>query len=77
MIKFAKIKVGMRLYSYHSYRVGNTTMRAMGNWPVDVKEVREDGAVVSWNFNRDEFWPIYRLERLRAKPGKEMNPFAR
>jgi len=77
MIKFHKIKAGMRLFDYHSVRAGNTTYRVWDNWPVDVKSVREDGAVVSWNYNREEFWPVRRLEKLRAKPGKVRDPFAR
>jgi hypothetical protein len=65
-IKFAKIKPGMVLYDVHSYRMGNTTMRSLGCWEVNVKAVDERGAVVSWNGNRDEHWDVRRLERLRA-----------
>lgn len=78
MIKFEKVKVGMRLWDYHSERCGNTMLRRWSNWSVDIKEVREDGCVVVWNsLNAPEFYSRSRIERLRTKPGKERDPFSR
>lgn len=79
-IKFEKVKEGDTLFDYHSERCGNTTLRRWGNWPVKIESIREDGsgAIVRWNVvNPPEFWPRRRVERLRKKPGKERDPFAR
>jgi len=66
-VKFEKIAAGDVLYDVHSYRMGNTTLRSVGVWDVRIKALREDGAIVSWNGNRDEFWPRTKLSKLRAK----------
>ena len=65
-IKFEKIQPGMTLYDRHSHRLGNTTLRTIGEWRVDVLEVNTDArsALVSWNGNRAETWHAGRLCRL-------------
>jgi hypothetical protein len=65
-IKFEKIKPGMRLYDRHREKMGNTTMRTLGEWDVRVIEVNADKrkALVSWNENRPEWWWADRLKKL-------------
>lgn len=66
-IKFEKISAGMRLADVHTERAGNTMMRRIGVWEVEVLEIRDKpyrGAMVRWNGNRPEWWPEYRLTRL-------------
>lgn len=66
-IKFEKIKEGMTLYDVRRHGMGNTTMSSVGVWPVRIIDVFEDGAIVSWNYNKPERWYRYELENLRAK----------
>lgn len=65
-IKFEKITAGMRLYDRHSERMGNTTLRSIGEWGVRVRSVNpsDRSAVVSWNGNPPQRWPSRRLEKL-------------
>jgi hypothetical protein len=71
-IKFEKITPGMTLYDNHTTRMGNTMMRRMGEWRVQIVSMTPDGtyqsegAIVHWNSNRAEWWPRYRLEKLYA-----------
>lgn len=73
MIKVDRIKVGDILWDYHSYRMGNTTMRRWGNWDVRIISIADDGygtkAVVSWNGNPPETYNRYQLRRLRRTEG--------
>lgn len=73
MIKFDSIVAGDRLIDVHSYRMGNTTMRCLGLWYVDVISVDAErrSAVVRWNSNRPETWHESRLKRLHRKPPKK------
>lgn len=77
-MKFEKIKPGMILYDVHAERLGNTTLRTMDCWEVEIVSVdAERGtAVVIWNGNRHRPSTYYRrdLERLRAKE-PEMETF--
>jgi hypothetical protein len=52
-IKFEKIQAGMTLYDRHRRKMGNTTMRTIGEWPVRVVEIDpvERRALISWNGN--------------------------
>lgn len=72
-INFERIKAGDVLWDYHSYGMGNTTMRAMGNWSVRVIEINHDAgwAIVSWNGNQPEKWYRHKMCRLRRSKGKE------
>ena len=66
-IKFEKIKEGDVLYDRHTCRVGNTTMRCIGEWKVKVHRLRQEpsqGADVSWNGNSEEFYSKRALEKL-------------
>jgi len=65
-ISFDKLVPGMRLHDVHSYRMGNTTMSALGCWPVRVISVDSVNrrAMVSWNGNPPESWGERRLRRL-------------
>jgi hypothetical protein len=53
-IKFEKIKPGMTLYERRRERMGNTTLRSLSEWPVEILEVdaAERRATVRWNGNR-------------------------
>lgn len=55
-IKFETVVAGEMLLDVHSYRMGNTKMRATGVWPVRVISVdhAKRTAVVSWNGNREK-----------------------
>lgn len=66
-IKFEKIKEGMTLYDVHKRKMGNTTVSSVGVWPVQIIELKDNGAIVSWNYNTPQHWPRSRLEGLRAK----------
>lgn len=74
-IKFEKVKDGDRLWDYHRYRMGNTTIRAWGNWEVRIIRLEERhgqrGAIVSWNGNPEQWWPGRRISKLRKSPGPE------
>lgn len=69
-VKYEQVKAGDVLFDCHRYRMGNTTMSRMGTWLVTVLEIKDGGAMVSWNGNRPEFYPRHRVERLRRKPAK-------
>lgn len=66
-MKFEKIEKGMELFDCHSYRMGNTTMRSLGVWPVRVLEVdiERRRAFVSWNGNRPEWYYERDLAKLK------------
>lgn len=65
-IKFEKIQAGMKLYDRHTHRMGHTTLRTLGEWPVSVKEVDavKRRAFVSWNGNAPGWWYERSLRRL-------------
>jgi len=50
-ISITKLKPGMVVYDAHSQKMGNTTMRTMGVWPVKIVEVHENSVIASWNGN--------------------------
>lgn len=68
-IRFERIKPGDVLYDVHSEIMGNTTMRGVGVWEVQVVSVDEQNrfAMVRWNWNPPQKWYERRLCRLRAK----------
>lgn len=68
-IKFEKIKAGMKLLDVHKHQMGNTHMRRLGWWPVEIISVDEAAqtAIVSWNNNPAQTWDKRRLERLYTK----------
>jgi hypothetical protein len=79
-IKFEKIEPGMVLLDIHSVRMGNTTMRELGCWPVYIVSVdhEKQTAQVHWNvtFNPLTTWHKHRLERL-YREGKEPAAYRR
>jgi hypothetical protein len=66
-VKFEKIEAGMVLYDRHKYRAGNTTMRVLGEWPVQILSIDAEKrtAVASWNGNRPSTWPERSLSKLK------------
>ncbi len=70
-MKPADIKPGMVLYDRHKYRMGNTTIRTLREWPVHILalEFSADALtkfVVSWNGNGAERWSWERLRKLKT-----------
>jgi hypothetical protein len=69
-VKYELVKAGDELYDCHRYRMGNTMCSRMGTWRVRILEIKDGGAMVSWNGNGPEFYPRRRIERLRRKPAR-------
>lgn len=69
MATISKIKAGQVLYDKHKYKMGNTTMKAWGVWPVFVKEVDPDGKfiIASWNGNKPRKMFEKEVSKLRVK----------
>jgi hypothetical protein len=72
MASFDRIKPGDRLWDCHRETMGNTTMRRMGSWPVDIVEVdqRKRVAVARWNGNAPNVFSERMIKRLRRSPWK-------
>jgi hypothetical protein len=65
---FDKLKPGMTLYDVHSHQMGNTTMRSIGIWNVQVLEVNEDRTILaSWNGNKPATMYERDWKKLRLK----------
>lgn len=68
-MKFEKLKAGMVLYDRHKTIAGNTTMRVLGEWPVQILSVdaATRSAEVVWNGNshRPATWYERRLAKLK------------
>jgi hypothetical protein len=69
MASINKIKPGQILYDYHKYKMGNSTMRTEGCWPVEVLEVDLENrkACCSWNGNPPRWYYEEGIKRLRVK----------
>lgn len=67
-MKFEKINPGDRLFDVHSYRMGNTTLRSVGVWEVEIIDIDPEKrcATVSWNGNKPEVYNEVALKKLRA-----------
>lgn len=67
-IKFEKIQPGMTLYDRHSHRMGNTTMKTIGEWPVRIISVDAEkrGAMASWNGNPARWYSERDLRKLHT-----------
>jgi len=65
-IKFEKIQAGQTLYDRHRYSMGNTTIKALGEWKVEILEVSPMSrtARVRWNGNPEQWWHERRLAKL-------------
>lgn len=72
-IKFEKIAPGMTLLDIHSYRMGNTAMRKLGLWRVEIVSVDSQtcSAMVRWNGNPPQRWTKRQLEKLYSKPTRK------
>lgn len=72
MATISRIKVGQVLYDKHKYKMGHTTMKKWGVWPVFVKEVDTDGEfiVASWNWNKPRKMFEREVKKLRVKEPK-------
>ena len=68
-MKFDKLKPGMIVWDVHSTRMGNTTLRTLGTWPVQVIEVDAENrrALVSWNGNKSSWMHEGFFEKLKAE----------
>lgn len=67
-MKFEKIKPGMVLYDRHKYQAGNTTIRVLGEWPVEIVSldtVTRTG-MARWNHNPATRYRDFQLERLKS-----------
>lgn len=74
MAVIGRLRVGQVLHDYHKYRMGNTTMSAMGHWQVKVLEIDLPSrrALCSWNGNSPTWYGEKQLGRLKVhakKPG--------
>lgn len=65
-IKFEKIQPGMVLYDRRKHRMGNTTLKTIGEWPVRIisLDAAKRSAEVSWNGNRTQIYFARDLVRL-------------
>jgi hypothetical protein len=72
IMKFEKITPGMTLLDIHSERDGNTTMRRLMCWKMQVISVDSTtrSAMVSWNGNKPQLYTEAMLTRLKDKPSK-------
>lgn len=72
MVAFNKINVGDTLWDCHKTRMGNTTMRRMGSWSVEVKDIDAQGrrALCSWNGNAPKWWSERQINKLRRTKAK-------
>lgn len=77
MVAFNTIKPGDILWDCHREKMGNTTMTRMGSWQVRIIEVYPEkrAALASWNGNKPELFPEYRLKRLRRTEWKSKARF--
>lgn len=66
-VKFESVKAGDVLYDVRSVRMGNTMMRTVRVWHVQVLEIHPDHAVVKWNSNPPRRYSPREIKRLRRK----------
>ncbi len=72
-VSFDKVKPNDVLWDCHKYRMGNTTMRRMGSWPVLVVSIdhKAGRAMVMWNGNPATEVDRSYFRKLRRTPMKE------
>jgi hypothetical protein len=70
MANIDKIKPEQVLHDYHKYKMGNTTMRAMGHWTLTVIEIdlEKRRALCSWNSNKPSWYSERQLKKFRIQP---------
>lgn len=68
-MKFEKLEVGMVVYDVHSYKMGNTSVRSIGVWPVRIKEIDHEKRKVlaSWNGNTPSWLYERDITKLKEK----------
>lgn len=71
-MKIESLQSGMTVYETHTYRMGNTTLRSQGVWPVTVVEVDmlKRRVLASWNGNRSEWYYEHQWSKWRLKKPK-------
>jgi hypothetical protein len=76
MVAFNTVKAGDTLWDVHSQKMGNTTMRQMGSWQVDVLEVHAVPPRVwaRWNGNAPRWMYRREVEKLRRSRYKARKP---
>ena len=64
-----KLKPGRVVYDVHSRRAGNTTLRTIGVWPVEIVSVDEEQESVRarWNGNREQTYYHHTWSKWRGK----------
>jgi hypothetical protein len=73
-LKPESLRVGEVVFDVHRERAGNTMMTRLGWWTVKIIELRDGGAVVSWNGNKPEFRSNHSLRRYRRKLPAKLDP---
>lgn len=68
-MKIESLQPGMTVYAVHSYRMGNTTLRSVGVWPVRIVSVDADAGTVEaiWNGNPAKKFFQHSWSKWRAK----------
>ncbi len=69
-VSWNRVTAGDKLLDIHSERMGNTTMRRLGCWTVEVISMDSvtETAMCSWNGNKPVMYSRRRLEKLYRKP---------
>lgn len=75
MIKPELVKVGDVLWDCHRYKMGNTTMSAMGSWEVEILDIGDQSKpihmrtfIVRWNGNEPRRQSYAYIAKLRRSP---------
>lgn len=65
-VKFEKVKSGDTLYDRHTYKMGNTNLRSIGEWRVKVLSIDPGSRtlIVTWNGNRPTTYYEHDLKGL-------------
>ena len=72
MAKLEKLSPGQILWDYHTYQQGNTTLKKMGEWPIEIIEIdlENNRALCSWNGNKPEWKYRKQIEKYRVNKKK-------
>lgn len=68
-MKIEKLQPGAMVYDVHSQRMGNTTLRSVGVWPVQIVSVDVEARTVmaKWNGNPERKFSERQWSKWRAK----------
>jgi hypothetical protein len=77
MVAFNTVRVGDVLYDGGTYKMGNTKLREVGNWPVKIVEVDtvRGRVLASWNSNTPKWFSERAVKAWRRTPAPKRNPF--